>query len=106
MEEKILCYIKRMHTGRDLAVSSPELERRFGLRGATLRKHINTLRCRGYPICSDESGYYYAASYVELSDTIRQLNSRIVKIAQARNGLIRAGSAFPDESGQISLPLS
>ena len=106
MEEIILCYIRRMHTGRDYAVSSPELERRFGLRGATLRKHINTLRCRGYPICSDESGYYYAASYMELSDTIRQLNSRIVKIAQARNGLIRAGSAIPDKSGQISLPLS
>ena len=82
MEEIILCYIRRMHTGRDYAVSSPELERRFGLRGATLRKHINTLRCRGYPICSDESGYYYAASYMELSDTIRQLNSRIVKIAR------------------------
>jgi biotin operon repressor len=106
MEGKILCYIKRMHTGRDRAVPSPELERRFGLCGATLRKHINTLRCRGYPICSDESGYYYAATYVELSDTIRQLHSRIVKIAQARNGLLRAGNAFPDESGQISLPLS
>lgn len=106
MEEKILCYIKRMHTGRGRAVSSPELERRFGLRGAMLRKHINSMRCRGYPICSDESGYYYAATYAELSDTIRQLNSRIVKIAQARNGLIRAGSAFPDENSQISLPLS
>ena len=106
MEEKILCYIKRMHTGRGSAVSSQQLELRFGLHGAMLRKHINSMRCRGYPICSDESGYYYAASYVELSDTICQLNSRIVKIAQARNGLIRAGNAFPDESGQISLPLS
>lgn len=104
MEIQILEYLKRYHTGRGRAVPSSLLEARFDIRGAELRKQINTLRSDGYPICSGETGYYYAASRRELSATIRQLSSRIGKIAAAKNGLVRAMNLFPDES-QISLQL-
>jgi biotin operon repressor len=104
VEKQILEHLKRYHTGRVRAVSSPFLEARFHIRGATLRGYINALRSDGNPICSDETGYYYASSGQELSATIRQLSSRIGKIAGAKNGLVRAMSLFPDES-QISLPI-
>lgn len=104
MEKQILEHLKRYHTGRGRAVPSPLLEARFDICGAELRKQINALRSDGHPVCSGETGYYYAATRRELSDTIRQLSSRIGKIVGAKNGLVRAMSLFPDES-QISLPL-
>ena len=49
-------------------------------------------------------GYYYAATAEELERCIRQLRSRIKKIAFAERGL---SSALPDyvDTGQLSLPL-
>lgn len=69
-----------------------------------LRREINALRGDGIPICSFEGGYYYAATAEELERTIRQLRSRIKKIAFAERGL---SSALPDyvDTGQLSLPL-
>ena len=69
-----------------------------------LRLEINALRGDGIPICSFEGGYYYAATAEELERTIRQLRSRIKKIAFAERGL---SSALPDyvDTGQLSLPL-
>ena len=65
---------------------------------------INSLRGDGIPICSSDSGYYYADTEEELRRTIRQLRSRIKKIAHAERGLTKALEQFTD-SGQISLPL-
>ena len=50
------------------------------------------------------NAYYYAATAEELERTIRQLRSRIKKIAFAERGL---SSALPDyvDTGQLSLPL-
>ena len=105
MEEiKILNYLKRRHRGQSNAIKSPALEARFGISGRELREVVNELRCRGYPVCSDDSGYYYASNEAELTATIRQLNSRISKIAMARNGLVRAMETLAD-SGQTRLPL-
>lgn len=100
---KLLNCLKRRHCGRNNAVKSPELEARFGIRGTALRAMVNELRCRGYPVCSDDSGYYYAETEAELTATVRQLNSRISKIAMARNGLVRALEKYTD-SGQTRLP--
>jgi hypothetical protein len=80
------------------------LEPRFGVSGREIRDIVNELRCGGHPICSDDSGYWYAANESELTATIRQLNSRIGKIAQARNGLLRAAAKYTD-SGQLRFPL-
>ena len=57
-----LCvYLKKYHTGKEKAVPSTELEQLFSVNGRNLRRKINRLRQDGVPICSDRSGYYFAA---------------------------------------------
>lgn len=104
-EDELLAYLKRSHTGLRCAVSSRALEARFHIRGWELREAVNALRRAGHPVCSGGNGYFYAGTERELSDTIRQLSSRIGRIAEAKRGLDRARSLFPDESGQTALPL-
>ena len=53
---------------------------------------------------SFDGGYYYAATEEELRRTIRQLRSRIRKIAFAERGLSRTLPDYED-TGQLSLPL-
>ena len=100
INEALAEYLALYHKGEANAVTSRE----FQMRGSELRREINALRGDGIPICSFEGGYYYAATAEELERTIRQLRSRIKKIAFAERGL---SSALPDyvDTGQLSLPL-
>lgn len=91
--EALAEYLALHHKGEANAVTSRELECSFQMRGSELRREINALRGDGIPICSFEGGYYYAATAEELERTIRQLRSRIKKIAFAERGL---SSALPD----------
>lgn len=97
-------YLELYHKGEANAVTSRELECAFRMRGSELRWEINALRGDGIPICSFEGGYYYAATEEELRRTIRQLRSRIKKIAFAERGLSRTLPDYED-TGQLSLPL-
>ena len=97
-------YLRIYHTGVRSVISSRELEAAFQIRGPDLRRLINSLRGEGIPICSSDSGYYYAETEEELQGTIRQLRSRIKKIAHAERGLTKVLEQFTD-SGQMSLPL-
>jgi hypothetical protein len=91
-----LCdFLKKNHTGRENAALSKTLEAFFDLNGREVRKCVNTLRGGGFPVCSDMVGYYYAASQDEVNETIAQLNSRITKISNARNGLLAANCNTP-----------
>lgn len=103
-KDPLLRYLKKKCIGRQNAVSSPALEALFRVGGGKLRRAINQLRCEGHPICSGDEGYFYAETEAELTATIRQLQSRISKIAGAKNGLVRASERYAD-SGQIRLPL-
>ena len=104
INEALAEHLALYHKGEANAVTSRELECSFQMRGSELRREINALRGDGIPICSFEGGYYYAATAEELERTIRQLRSRIKKIAFAERGL---SSALPDyvDTGQLSLPL-
>ena len=104
-EKLIAEHLKDYHSGEQRVVSSRELESTFQIRGPDLRLIINRLRGEGIPICSSDSGYYYASTEEELQRTIRQLRSRIKKIAHAERGLTKALELFSD-SGQITFPLS
>ena len=91
MTDKALCeYLKKYRRGQENAVSSKELEAAFHVKGTELRRAVNRLRCDGYPICSGETGYFYAARPAEISATIAQLTGRIAKIAAAKNGLLKS----------------
>lgn len=104
LDKRIAEHLKDYHTGELQVVSSRELETTFGLRGPELRQQINGLRGEGWAICSTDKGYFYAATEEELRRTIRQLRSRIKKIAHAERGLTKALEQFTD-SGQIAFPL-
>ncbi len=91
MTDKALCeHLKKYHRGQENAASSRELEAAFHIKGTELRRAVNRLRCGGNPICSDETGYFYAARRSEIRATIAQLSGRIFKIAAAKNGLLKS----------------
>ena len=104
INEALAKYLKHYHKGEANAVTSRELECSFQMRGSELRREINALRGGGIPICSFKGGYYYAATLEELERCIRQLRSRIKKIAFAERGLSRTLPDYED-TGQLSLPL-
>ena len=104
LDEAIAKHLENYHRGESRAVTSRELERVFDIRGPDLRRIINRLRGAGVPICSFDYGYYYAETEQELQRTIRQLRSRIKKIAHAERGLTKALEQYTD-SGQIAFPL-
>lgn len=98
---RLLIKLKRYHYGKRNAVSSKELEAVFFVSGKKIRDAVNALRQDGEPICSDSSGYYYATDAHEINHSIHQLGSRIVNIAKAQRGLIKASAKFID-TGQLS----
>lgn len=103
--EILLAYLKINHTGGEKAVQSRELENKFQVSSRNIRNIVNELRCEGYPICSDENGYYYAENKEEILKSIYQLDSRMGKIAEAKNGLVNSLAFFHNSSGQLQLEL-
>lgn len=104
LDTEVISYMKRFHHGESQAAHSRKLEKAFGIRSRELRDVVSRLRVKGITICSSDYGYFFAADEEELNRTIRQLTSRISKIAQARSGLIYARSLYSDD-GQICLAL-
>ena len=88
IEEAFCEYLAKNFRGAANPVSSKTLETIFHVKGTEIRRIVNSLRCKGEPICSDLDGYYYANNQLEIKATIAQLSSRIQKIAQARDGLL------------------
>lgn len=89
--DKALCeHLKKYHRGQESAASSKELEAAFHVKGTELRRAVNRLRCNGHPICSDATGYFYAARQSEVRATVAQLTGRISKIAAATKGLLKS----------------
>ena len=98
-------YLHAQCLGKGKAVPSQALEQALNLSGNSLRKQVNRLRREGVPIASCSRGYFYAETEEELQRTIRQLQSRIKKIAYAERGLIKAWREQFNNSGQITFPL-
>ena len=86
----ICAYLKKSHTGKSRAIHSRDLQRLFSIDGRTLRRKISALRQEGYPICSDETGYYYADNQMEINNTVCRLNGLVTQISNARTGLLFA----------------
>lgn len=95
-------HLQKNHTGKAHAVHSDELEKLFCIDGRNLRRKISTLRQDGHPICSDESGYYYADSQKEINATVTRLNELVLKISNARTGLMYS-SVMPVPNGEIEV---
>ncbi len=103
-KKKAICeYLRKFHRGRDKAVYSRELQHIFNLDGRNIRRNISKLRQDGYPICSDDSGYYYADSQSEINATVGRLNGLVTSVSNARSGLLFASTTRPVE---ITIKLS
>lgn len=59
IEEAFCEYLAKNFRGANNPVSSKTLETIFHVKGTEIRKMVNSLRCKGEPICSDLDGYYY-----------------------------------------------
>ncbi len=89
-------YLKKNHIGKDNAVHSRELQHLFCIQGSTLRRYVSLLRQAGYPICSDQNGYYYAENQKEINDTVLRLNTLVTGISNSRTGMLYASVREPD----------
>nr|WP_326183631.1 hypothetical protein [uncultured Oscillibacter sp.] len=61
------------HRGRSKAISGDSLRRELHMTEKEMRKCVNRLRREGVPICSDQTGYFYAQSADEVLTTIQFL---------------------------------
>lgn len=92
-EEKAVLDVIMKHTSEnkifdgqiryEVRVSDPDSKKK----GAGLRRVINSLRQKGYPICSDVGGYWYAQSKEELEENYNALKGRACKILEAASGM-------------------
>ena len=96
-KEEICEYLKEFHRGKEKAVFSRELQHIFHLDGRNIRRNVSKLRQEGYPICSDENGYYYADSQTEINNTVGRLNGLLTSVSNARTGLLYATASRPVE---------
>lgn len=78
---------KQPITGLNLAKRVGLPDRRRGDQGGDMRLIIHTLRAKGFPICANGRGYFYARHESELSKFILQLQNRIVNTENALKGL-------------------
>lgn len=84
-------------SGEGNRITSAEISKLTNVNGSTIRHIINKSRATGLPIASDRKGYFMAETPDELDHTIAQLNSRIHKMIQAREGLKKAKTIIKGE---------
>lgn len=87
MKTEIIVLIPK---GENNRITSTEISHLTNIRGSTIRKIVNDSRANFIPIASDANGYFMAETPEELDHTIAQINSRIHKMIQAREGLKKA----------------
>lgn len=76
--------------GEGKRITSAEIKQLTNLTGSEIRRIVNEARANFAPIASDTTGYFIAETPDELNHTIAQINSRIHKMIQAREGLKKA----------------
>ena len=77
MEELLLNYLKVACRGREFCASSTELGRAIGIGRKTVQKLVSRLRRKKKPICSTNSGYFYAKTAQDIIRTIEMLQRMI-----------------------------
>ena len=101
--KEILDCLREDHVGKENAVSSRDLERRFGICGRTVRRAVNKLRQDGHPVCSDMAGYYLASSQKEINSTVTRLNEFVTGISNARTGLLQSRAVHDPARMEITI---
>lgn len=92
-------------TGAKLVNKIKLKSRQSGYIGADMRSIIHSLRVKGYPICANTKGYFYANNKQELIKYMDGLSGRIEKTIEAHSGLAKShdkvGVKKITEQGQL-----
>lgn len=101
-KKKAICeYLRKNHIGKENAIHSKELEKLFLLDGRNIRRKISALRQDGFPICSDETGYYYADNQKEINTTVCRLNELVTKPLNTSTSSITRFAIIEDSSREL-----
>jgi biotin operon repressor len=73
--------------GKEFPVKSSVISGQTGFNGIDIRSAVNSMRCKGTPVCSGNKGYYLAMNETEVWETINQLECRIMGMQKAIYGL-------------------
>jgi HTH domain. len=108
-EIEILAFLNSKHVGKDKAIHSKKLEKKFNICPRTVRTYISNLRKSGVPICSDETGYWIAKDPKEATKTVKRLDNFVGEVNSARTGLaiaaiqMRSITRVTEENIQITV---
>lgn len=89
--------------GKKNRITAKQISECLGLEGSEIRTLIHNLRLEGYPIGSDNDGYWICTDASELNGTINQLASRMHRISEVRDALLKTRTKM--ESGTINKEL-
>lgn len=79
----------KYYRGLENAVPSRVLEKKYGITAREVRRVVNVLRMNGYPICSGQTGYYYAKTKQEAKETACVLSAMANSLIQAADGMVK-----------------
>lgn len=88
-KEQLLTFLKSRCKGKENQVKGIQLQRAFGISSTTLQSWVSQLRQDGELICSDASGYYYAASGWDVCVTMERIQRTITTLQKDNLGLKR-----------------
>jgi len=97
-KSRLSAVLKKYHTGMDQSITGKELEQKLGIRKNTVQKLVRQLREDGVPICSSGSGYFYAETRQELTETAARFNQHITTMMRTQSRLL---GTTPDEKEKI-----
>jgi hypothetical protein len=107
-EEKMVLLIIQEHT-KENTIFDGQIREKINIAdpankcGAGLRTVINSLRQKGYAICSDTNGYWYAQSKQEILDNAEALKGRALKILEAVTGMQKAAERYGEMQATLQL---
>ena len=81
-------------------------ERRSGVEGGDMRSIIHALRVKGFPVCANGRGYFYARTDAELSKFILAMQNRLQSQEDALKGLKESFHNVGKIGGDDALPPS
>lgn len=106
-EEKAVLECIKVHSATD-KIRDPQIRRQVMIidpdskkPGAGLRRVINQLRQKGFGICSDTGGYWYASDRQELLENAQALRGRAIKIIEAAKGMENAAARFDEIQARL-----
>lgn len=88
-------------TGREVAKKIGLKPRATGKEGADMRSIVNALRVKGYPICANGKGYFWAATQGDLETFITSFQGRINDQQKACSGMRLNKGFTPSEAIEL-----